>query len=598
MNRPSELALDLPPSTPPAPLGRLLQARAEAGAFWHMRLRLVRTLVRQTFAGARFRLALILLLMGLLWFGLFAMFHEGFVFVRSTLPRDLHDPTMRVIFGMFFVTLMTMLAFSSGIILFGSLFRNREVAFLLTLPTRIERIFLHKFQEAVFLASWGFLLLGSPMLLAYGLVAHSPWYYFVMLVPFLVAFSVIPVGFGAIVCLVIVRHLPSRRGWLAASLFAGGVTLLLWVGWPLITGFQRDLLTPDWFLSVLDRLRFTEHRWLPSWWLSSGLLDAAEGEGAESVLFLALLISNALFFQQLAMWISGAMLRSAYSALQGRSSGRRRARVAWLDRVVLWLTAPLPAATRLLIIKDVRLFRRDPVQWSQILIFFGLLGLYLLNVRRFSYDSSYAGWVNMLSFLNVAVVGLLLSSFTTRFIFPMISLEGSRFWILGLLPLRRETILWSKFLFSAGGATIPCAGLILLSDLLFGVGLLLVSVHQVACLLLCLGLSGIAVGLGAKLPSLREQSPSRIAAGFGGTVNLIVSTVYIVLVVVLMVLPYHLHVGDYAHRDFGLYSSRDFLGRWLDLWLVGGTASSVLLSLLATVVPLRVGFRAIRELEF
>ncbi len=59
----------------------------------------------------------------------------------------------------------------------------------------------------------------------------------------------------------------------------------------------------------------------------------------------------------------------------------------------------------------------------------------------------------------------------------MISLERSRFWILGLLPLRRETILWSKFLFSAGGTTISYAGLILLSDLLFGVGPLLVSVH-------------------------------------------------------------------------------------------------------------------------
>ncbi len=209
---------------------------------------------------------------------------------------------------MFFVTLMAVLAFSSGIIFFGSLFRNREVAFLLTLPARIERVFLHKFQEAVFLASWGFLLLGSPMLLAYGLVAHSPWYYFVMLVPFLVAFSAIPVGFSAIVCLVVVRHLPNRRGWLAASLFAGGVALIQWVGWPLITGFQRDLLTPDWFLSILDRLRFTEHRWLPSWWLSSGLLDAAEGEGIESVLFPALLISNALFLQQLATWISGAKL--------------------------------------------------------------------------------------------------------------------------------------------------------------------------------------------------------------------------------------------------------------------------------------------------
>ena len=38
----------------------------------------------------------------------------------------------------------------------------------------------------------------------------------------------------------------------------------------------------------------------------------------------------------------------------------------------------------------------------------------------------------------------------------MISLEGRRFWVLGLLPVRRETILWSKFLFAVGGSIIPC----------------------------------------------------------------------------------------------------------------------------------------------
>ena len=64
----------------------------------------------------------------------------------------------------------------------------------------------------------------------------------------------------------------------------------------------------------------------------------------------------------------------------------------------------------------------------------------------------------MVSFLNLSVVGLLLSTFTTRFIFPMISLEGRRFWILGLLGVRRETILWGKFLFAACGADHPLLG--------------------------------------------------------------------------------------------------------------------------------------------
>ena len=44
-----------------------------------------------------------------------------------------------------------------------------------------------------------------------------------------------------------------------------------------------------------------------------------------------------------------------------------------LDRLVSLLVALFPHGIRLLIIKDLRLFRRDPAQWSQFLIFFGLL---------------------------------------------------------------------------------------------------------------------------------------------------------------------------------------------------------------------------------
>ncbi len=127
---------------------------------------------------------------------------------------------------------------------------------------------------------------------------------------------------------------------------------------------------------------------------------------------------------------------------------------------------------RLLFLKDWKLLRRDPVQWSQFLIFFGLLGLYFLNVDRFNNpqrDISYVTWINMVSFLNLAVVGLILSTFTTRFIYPMISLEGHCFWILGLMPMKRDTVLWSKFVFAALGSWVPCATLILLSDVMLHV---------------------------------------------------------------------------------------------------------------------------------
>ena len=310
----------------------------------------------------------------------------------------------------------------------------------------------------------------------------------------------------------------------AALLTIGGV----WFARELFTGPKTNLLTPEWFQEMLGRLRFSEQRLLPSWWLSTGLLEAAAGGDAlpDSLLLLALLISNALFFRQWALWRAERVYRAAYSELQ-QSQRRKRARHVQLDRLVRRLTAFLPVTMQLMTIKDLRLFRRDPLQWSQFLVFFGLLALYFLNVRRFTYEVSSTAWVNMISFLNLSIVGLLLSTFNTRFVYPTISLEGRRFWLLGLLGVTRETIVWSKFLFAVGGSLLPCAGLVLISDVMLKVSMLVLVTHQLTCLVLCLGLAGIAVGLGAWLPNLRDESPSRIAAGFGGTLALVLSTLYI-----------------------------------------------------------------------
>ena len=580
-----------------------------------MRCRLVAATLRQAFGRARFRLTLIAVLSLVLWLGLFWLLAEGFSFVKEKVVLDptTRDDIVRKAFGTFYAVLMAMLTLSSGIILFGSLFRSRETAFLLTIPARAERIFLHKFQEATLLSSWAFLLLGSPMLLAYGIIERAPWYYYAMLPAFLVAFVFIPVGIGSILCLAIIHRLPGKQ----LHVFVAGAALLavgvLWMVWSLATGPQGDLLTPRWFLEMSGRLAVSEWRLLPSWWLSSGLMEAARTAWTQSVLFLAVTVANALFCRQLAVWTAGRIYRSAYSRLFSKRRVRKRAGIAhsvghchvppmgWIDLAVLWLTRWLPRQMRLLLVKDLRLFRRDPVQWLQFLIFFGLLSLYFLNIRRLSYGIHHVGWVNMVSFLNLSVVGLLMSTFTTRFIFPMISLEGRRFWLLGLLPLRREAILWGKFLFAVGGLLLPCAGLILLSDVMLGMPRIsprIAASHQLTCVILCLGLSGIAVGLGARLPNFREQSPARIAAGFGGTLNLVISTLYILAVVLLTALPSHFYLDALHPHTVHVLARNAPPSRLLQFWLIAGTFGSMLLGVLATVIPLRIGFRAFNRLEF
>jgi len=580
-------------------IGKLLSAERESQVFGRLRRRILSTLLRQTFAQSRFRVTLVSTLCVILWGGMYWLFHDGFAFLETTIrDPDTHHRMIIATFGMFFAALMVMLVFSSGVILYSFLFGSREAAFLLTTPARTQRVFLHKFQEAVVLSSWGFVLLGSPMLLAFGVVHHAPWHYYVMLLPFVVAFVYIPVAIGAIVCLLVVRLIPNGR---TAVVIVGGAALMagaIWLGWLLLDGAGGSLMKPEWFLDLLDRLQFSEQRLLPSWWLSSGLLGAVEGDWADSALFLTLLVSNALLMRQASLWTAAWVYREAYSSLCGRMRRRRRPALAPFDRLLSSVLSALPTHTKLMIVKDLRLFRRDPVQWSQLLVFLGLLTLYFFNVRRFSYDHYYIGWVNMISFLNLSVVGLLLSTFTTRFIFPMISLEGRRFWILGLMPMERDTILWSKFLFAAGGSIIPCSLLVLLSDAMLDVSPLVMASHQVTCLLLCLGLSGIAVGLGARLPNPREQSPARIAAGFGGTLNLFISTLYILAIVLLTALPIHFYLAAKYAGMIASGAEPSAVEWWVKIWLLAGILSSIALGIAATAVPLRLGLKTFRQMEF
>ena len=67
-----------------------------------------------------------MILSALLWYGLYDLVRDGFHFMRITLPLGIHERVVRAIFNTFFLTLFLMLVFSTGVILYGSLFRGER----------------------------------------------------------------------------------------------------------------------------------------------------------------------------------------------------------------------------------------------------------------------------------------------------------------------------------------------------------------------------------------------------------------------------------------------------------------------------------------
>ncbi len=170
---------------------------AEAQAFWRMRVWMVTASVKQVLETSRLRVSLLVFLSVFFWIALFCLFYEGFHFLSAQIGHvATRAETVRAVYNVFFVSLMAMLLLSSAIILYSGLFANPEASFLLTTPARAARIVLHKFQEAIFFSCWGFVLLGSPMLIAYGVEARAPWHYFALMFPFMLAFVYIPARWG------------------------------------------------------------------------------------------------------------------------------------------------------------------------------------------------------------------------------------------------------------------------------------------------------------------------------------------------------------------------------------------------------------------
>jgi len=594
---------------------RLNSPGREARLFWRLRASILGALSAGALRHARVQVISVLLASAILWVGLFLLFCQGFLFIQNGIGQaGLRAQLVQVIFNVFFLALSVMLVFSSAIILYGGLYRSEEVAFLLSTPARSARIVMHKFHESVFFSCWGFVLLGSPMLISYGIVVSAPWYYYVLLIPFVISFVLIPAGVGAIFCLLVVRLLPRLRTHMLVLLAVAVLLAGAWLGWRVFAYENRDIMAMTWFQDVLARLEFSEQRMLPSWWLSSGLLEAAHPVASEdgrevgrrswldSLMFLGVLMSNAMLLMVLIEALAARTFRASFSGMRGIVPPRKKAGLGWLDRATLLVCAPFPRMIRHFIVKDLRLFRRDPVQWSQFVIFFGLLTLYFFNVRRFDYAGAMQKWVTIISFLNLAVVGLILSTFTTRFIFPMISMEGRRFWILGTAPINRDAILWGKFCFACAGSLPPCALLVLISDVMLGIAtrsFAVLMIHQIGIAVLCVGLAALAVGLGAKLPNLREPSPSKIAAGFGGTLNLVFSTLFILAVVLSLAVP---TVFWAEAESFGIdRSPGGIYGGLCGLGTAGsvlvGLGLTLVLAVCATLIPFRLGLSAFRRLE-
>lgn len=561
--------------------------------FTGLRYRLMRNGLMLLLARSWWRVATILYVCAVIWGVLFTLSWYGFHELKTRWDIKIQQMLIETVFDMFFFSLMILLTISTSIILYSSLFASKETQFLMASPVPDDQIFAYKFQGAVAFSSWGFVLLGSPALIAYGLeVPHgAPWYYYAILPLFFLGFLLIPGAIGAIACLLIVNILPRHRKHILAGL--GVVFLLAGAYW----GYQwyqeakeLGIGTRTWFESFLNELSYLGGRLVPFHWMSAGIKAAAVRRPETMGYHLALIWSYGLFAYLVTVWLARKLYRRGFNRLASGGTLRRRYGGHWMDQALSALVFFLDEQTKQLIVKDFRSFRRDPAQWAQILLFLGMGCIYFLAMRRFYEGDIGRSFKIGISLLTLVATSFLMCAYTGRFIFPMLSLEGSKFWILGLLPLDRGRLMIGKFAFSSLGCLLAGEFLVVFSNLMLGMPWLILVTHMLTIALLAFTFSGLSVGLGAVMPNFRESDPSKIAVGFGGTVNLVVGLLLLTVVIVLIAGPIQfLHGRD---PDTVVPLGTIPILAWISM------LAGIGVSVGATWLPMRAGMRNLRVLEF
>ena len=465
-------------------------------------------------------LVLLVLIWGALYFLLNTVFYQVGRWELIAIVATKH------IFVHFFLILAVMLAFSNAILAFGTLFGRDEAAHLLAMPVHPRQVLCIKWLEGMLLSSWSFMLLGVPLMLAVARSTSVEWYYYPLFIGHFIGFVLIPATLGLVVAWAVAMWVPRQPLILLVWVAAAALLFGLYRFW----NFSRENIEMEQWIQLLFReVSIAKNKLLPSTWTAEGIVAAIEQRVGDSLVYLLVVLGNAAFFAWLTINILGRTWAEAYSrARQGHI--RPNIRRGWFTEGLCWLLFfYLPTRLRLIMLKDLRGFARDATQWTQMVIMLGLLVLYALNLKRLPLDLDDPQYKSLLAFLNLTVISLILATFTSRFVYPLLSLENQQLWLLGLLPTRRTTLLLVKFLFALTVTTLSGVGVMALAVSMLELPPAWLDLNLLVCFGICIGLSGLSVGLGARFPVLGQRNPARIASGFGGTVNLIASMLFVAI---------------------------------------------------------------------
>lgn len=495
-------------------------------------------LVARARGGHRLLYGLFALLFLAFWAGIFLLF--GWV-VGSFYEVEIFGPLLtRKLMEILLLGLFSLLCFSNVITALSTFYLSDDLELLLSLPVTRESFHLARQLDTMIQSSWMMLVFGLPVFVAYGLAYGAGAGFYGLLLVVAPALALIAASLGIAVASILVNVFPARR--IREGLALAGVLALGFVLVVLRLLRPERLVDADSFESVaayVASMQTPVPVLLPPRWASDVLVASLGGRPLPWI-ELGLLVSAAIATSGIARWITNAL----YDNGRARSQEARTARLArsgLLDRVLAVYTRPLPLQLRALVVKDLKTFLRDPSQWTQMLLVGSIVLITLASIAALPLDVFRGPYVglsrNGLAFMVLGLVGFVMAAVAGRFQFTAVSAEGRGFWFVRTAPIDPRSYLWAKLWPLLPVVLLVGQILAISSTLILGAGPFLVGLSMWTALWLGLGISGLAVGMGAALADFKVDNVARAAQGPAGVMFMVVALSLVGLVLAIEIVP-------------------------------------------------------------
>jgi ABC-2 type transport system permease protein len=478
----------------------------------------------------------ILFVIGDYWF-----FHRVIVYLDG-LPFRVGDELIVQLVNLVFITLFMMVLFSSLIVSLSIYYLSRDLEFLHSLPIPIQSVVSARFFQCMTNSSWMVLLFSLPMFAAYGSHFNVSWDYYLYLVINLIPFIAIPCLLAILGMMVLMKFYPTHKThqvltFLGLFFLVGVVVYLRFLTQDKF--FGQDV-SDEQIMAFVASLRAPDYPFLPSNWITRAITGWVEGriEIAQTLtlwsvaggfFILLLWVGSRIYFQG---WCLTQEVRSAPLEGDGRRAKRKN----------FFQSLPISDHGKALLNKDLKIFARDPEQWSQLFILFALVCVYIFNIMHLPLENKVLR--DVVSVLNVGLVGFVMAALVSRFVFTSTSVEGKCFWSIYTRPVTMQSFLASKFWMYFPPLIFIAELLVVLSNQLLEVDAFVMKVSVVGVFVLTFGLTSLGLGLGTLYPKFDHENISEISSSSGGVLFMILALSYIGLVLMLGARPIYVHLNE------------------------------------------------------